>query len=53
MTQKEPDTMNHKRGSRQREDQIKRVDGKCFKEWTPPSTPQLQRIKTQRGTDRD
>ena len=52
MTQKDPDKLKHRVGSQQWEDQLARITGRAHKQFSPTSS-RIQRITTQRGTDRD
>jgi len=52
MKLKDSDTLKHRTGSRQQEDQLDRINGRVHKQFSPYNA-RIQRITTQRGTDRD
>ena len=52
MKLKDPDNLKHRIGSQQWEDQMARITGRTHKQFSPKSS-RIQRITTQRGTDRD
>ena len=52
MKLKDPDKLKHRVGSQQWEDQMARIAGRAHKRFSPKSS-RIQRITTQRGTDRD
>lgn len=52
MKPKDPDTLKHRTGSRQWEDNMARISGRVHKQFSPKGS-KIQRITTQRGTDRD
>jgi hypothetical protein len=52
MTQKDPDKLKHRVGSKQWEDQMARISGRTQRQPSPKGRA-IQRITTQRGTDRD
>lgn len=47
-----PDTLKHRAGSKQWEDQMARIAGRTHKQFSHKGRA-IQRITTQRGTDRD
>ena len=52
MKLKDPDKLKHHAGSQQWEDQMARISGRTHKQPSPKGSG-IQRITTQRGTDRD
>ena len=52
MKLKDPDELKHRVGSQQWGDQMARISGRTHKQFSPKNR-EIQRITTQRGTDRD
>ena len=52
MKPKDPDKLNHRVGSQQWKDQMTRISRRVHKQPSPKGL-KIQRITTQRGTDRD
>ena len=52
MKPKDPGNLKHRAGSQQWEDQVARIAGRAHKQFIPKGST-IQRITTQRGTDRD